>query len=84
MGMVLQSYGLFPNMTAADNVGFGLRLRKRAAAKRRRRAAELLDMVPAGGHRADPASPGVRGAPLRRRRDPGAAVGRAGQGSRRQ
>jgi putative spermidine/putrescine transport system ATP-binding protein len=45
MGMVFQSYSLFPNMNAADNVGFGLRLRKMAAAKRRERAAELLDMV---------------------------------------
>ena len=28
MGMVFQSYSLFPNMTALDNVAFGLRLRK--------------------------------------------------------
>jgi putative spermidine/putrescine transport system ATP-binding protein len=45
MGMVFQSYSLFPNMSAIDNVGFGLRMRKFAAADRRRRAAELLDMV---------------------------------------
>ncbi len=45
MGMVFQSYSLFPNMTALDNVGFGLRMRGRAAADRSRRAAELLDMV---------------------------------------
>jgi putative spermidine/putrescine transport system ATP-binding protein len=45
MGMVFQSYSLFPNMNALDNVGFGLRMRKAAAAKRRHRAAELLEMV---------------------------------------
>jgi len=45
MGMVFQSYSLFPNMSALDNVGFGLRMRKTAAAQRRGKAAELLDMV---------------------------------------
>ena len=45
MGMVFQSYSLFPNMNALDNVGFGLRMRKTAAAQRRSKAAELLDMV---------------------------------------
>jgi len=45
MGMVFQSYSLFPNMTAQDNVGFGLRMRKQSGASRNKRAAELLDMV---------------------------------------
>jgi putative spermidine/putrescine transport system ATP-binding protein len=45
MGMVFQSYSLFPNMSAQDNVGFGLRMRKLGGAARQRRAAELLDMV---------------------------------------
>jgi putative spermidine/putrescine transport system ATP-binding protein len=45
MGMVFQSYSLFPNMNALDNVGFGLRMRKVGGAARRKRAAELLDMV---------------------------------------
>ena len=45
MGMVFQSYSLFPNMTALDNVGFGLRMRKLRAAVRDRKAGELLDMV---------------------------------------
>jgi putative spermidine/putrescine transport system ATP-binding protein len=45
MGMVFQSYSLFPNMNALDNVAFGLRMRKVATAGRRKRAAELLDMV---------------------------------------
>ncbi len=45
MGMVFQSYSLFPNMNAVDNVGFGLRMRKMGTAQRRQRAAELLEMV---------------------------------------
>jgi putative spermidine/putrescine transport system ATP-binding protein len=45
MGMVFQSYSLFPNMSALDNVAFGLRMRKMGAGERRKRAASLLDMV---------------------------------------
>ena len=45
MGMVFQSYSLFPNMSALDNVGFGLRMRKIGSAERRKRAGQLLDMV---------------------------------------
>jgi putative spermidine/putrescine transport system ATP-binding protein len=45
MGMVFQSYSLFPNMNALDNVAFGLRMRRIGGSDRRRRAAELLDMV---------------------------------------
>ena len=29
VGMVFQSYALFPNMSVADNIGFGLKVRKR-------------------------------------------------------
>ena len=45
MGMVFQSYSLFPNMSALDNVAFGLRMRKVSGTVRSKRAAELLDMV---------------------------------------
>jgi putative spermidine/putrescine transport system ATP-binding protein len=45
MGMVFQSYSLFPNMSALDNVAFGLRMRKMGTGERRKRAASLLDMV---------------------------------------
>lgn len=45
LGMVFQAYSLFPNMTALDNVGFGLRLRKADARTRRARAGDLLDLV---------------------------------------
>ncbi|ROQ26657.1 putative spermidine/putrescine transport system ATP-binding protein [Streptomyces sp. PanSC19] len=44
-GMVFQSYSLFPNLTARDNVAFGLRVRKARTAERHARAAELLDLV---------------------------------------
>ncbi len=45
MGMVFQSYSLFPNMNAMDNVAFGLRMRRMGASARRRRAGELLELV---------------------------------------
>ncbi|RTL68103.1 MAG: ABC transporter ATP-binding protein [Pseudonocardiaceae bacterium] len=47
-GMVFQAYSLFPTMTAADNVAFGLRMRRVAAPARRKRAAELLELVGLG------------------------------------
>ena len=34
VGMVFQSYALFPNMTVADNIGFGLKVRQASAATR--------------------------------------------------
>jgi putative spermidine/putrescine transport system ATP-binding protein len=45
IGMVFQSYALFPNMTVADNVGFGLRVRKRPKDQIRKRVTELLEMI---------------------------------------
>jgi len=45
MGMVFQSYSLFPNMTAQDNVAFGLRLRRVSKPERLKRSGDLLDMV---------------------------------------
>src|SRR5947208_15099807 len=45
MGMVFQAYSLFPNMTAAQNVEFGLRIRKNKGAERRKRVGELLELV---------------------------------------
>lgn len=40
-----QSYALFPHMSVADNVGFGLRRQGMARAEIARRVAELLDLV---------------------------------------
>ncbi|MFI5253995.1 MAG: ABC transporter ATP-binding protein [Candidatus Limnocylindrales bacterium] len=45
VGMVFQSYALFPNMSVADNVGFGLKVRKRPRAEIRKRVGELLDLI---------------------------------------
>ncbi|MGY2052186.1 ABC transporter ATP-binding protein [Methylobacterium sp. JK268] len=44
-GMVFQSYALFPHMSVADNVGFGLEMRKVGRAERDRRIAEALRLV---------------------------------------
>ncbi len=52
LGMVFQSYALFPHMTVEENVGYGLRLRKVGRAERRQRVAESLEMVGLG-HLAD-------------------------------
>jgi ABC-type Fe3+/spermidine/putrescine transport system ATPase subunit len=49
--MVFQDYALFPHMSAADNVAFGLELRRAPRERVRRRVAELLDLVGLG-HRA--------------------------------
>jgi putative spermidine/putrescine transport system ATP-binding protein len=48
VGMVFQSYALFPNMTVGDNVGFGLKVRKRPKDQIRKRVGELLDLVNLG------------------------------------
>lgn len=51
--MVFQNHLLFPYMNVADNVGFGLRMRKVAAPEIRKRVAETLEMVklPGAGSR---------------------------------
>jgi len=48
VGMVFQSYALFPNMTVGDNVGFGLKVRKRPGDQIRKRVGELLELVHLG------------------------------------
>jgi putative spermidine/putrescine transport system ATP-binding protein len=44
-GMVFQSYALFPHMTAAENVAFGLEMRKLAKTEIAARAREALRLV---------------------------------------
>jgi putative spermidine/putrescine transport system ATP-binding protein len=50
MGMVFQSYSLFPTMSARDNVAFGLRMRGQSGSQRRGRAVELLELVGLAEH----------------------------------
>jgi len=48
MGMVFQSYALFPHMNVAQNVGFGLEMRKVAKPEQKARVAAALEMVQLG------------------------------------
>jgi len=45
IGMVFQSYALFPNMSVAENIGYGLKIRKLPAAQRDERIGEMLAMM---------------------------------------
>jgi putative spermidine/putrescine transport system ATP-binding protein len=63
VGMVFQSYALFPNMTVAENIGYGLKLRKVAAAEKARRVGEMLALtgiVDLAARRVDQLSGGQR------------------------
>ncbi len=46
---VFQDYALFPHMTVAENVAYGLMIKKVPAAERAKRAEEMLAMVKLGG-----------------------------------
>jgi multiple sugar transport system ATP-binding protein len=49
IAMVFQNYALYPHLSVADNIGFGLRLRKMPSAEITRRvawAAKMLDLAP--------------------------------------
>jgi putative spermidine/putrescine transport system ATP-binding protein len=50
LGIVFQSYALFPHMTVGDNVGFPLRARKVPRAERRRRVGRALELVQLEGY----------------------------------
>jgi putative spermidine/putrescine transport system ATP-binding protein len=45
VGMVFQSYALFPNMTVADNIGYGLKIRGVGKQERASRVAELVALT---------------------------------------
>jgi putative spermidine/putrescine transport system ATP-binding protein len=45
VGMVFQSYALFPNMSVADNIGYGLKIRGVAKAARDQRIAEMVALT---------------------------------------
>jgi putative spermidine/putrescine transport system ATP-binding protein len=61
--MVFQSYALFPNMTVAQNVGYGLRVRKASRDDHDKRVAEMLalvDLAAFGARRVDQLSGGQK------------------------
>lgn len=63
IGMVFQSYALFPNMTVAENIGYGLKIRKVPPAERAKRVAEMLALTgiePLRDRRIDQLSGGQR------------------------
>ncbi|HUX24561.1 MAG TPA: ABC transporter ATP-binding protein [Burkholderiales bacterium] len=45
VGMVFQSYALFPNMDVEDNIAYGLKIRKVPAEQRARRVNEMLELT---------------------------------------
>ncbi len=45
IGMVFQSYALFPNMNVADNIGFGLKVGGKPAATIKQRVKEMLELI---------------------------------------
>ena len=49
LGMVFQTYAVWPHKTVAENVAYGLQLRRVAGEQMKRRVADVLDMVKLGG-----------------------------------
>lgn len=45
VGMVFQSYALFPNMTVAGNIGFGLKVMKKSQHEIEERVKEMLELI---------------------------------------
>ena len=45
VGMVFQAYALFPNMTVAGNIGFGLKIAKKPSEEIQQRVDEMLDII---------------------------------------
>jgi putative spermidine/putrescine transport system ATP-binding protein len=45
VGMVFQSYALFPNMTIGQNIGFGLQVRKTPEVEIKQRVDEMLSLI---------------------------------------
>lgn len=45
VGMIFQSYALFPNMTVAQNIGFGLSVRKESSETIKQRVDEMITLI---------------------------------------
>src|SRR4051812_28579903 len=71
IGMVFQNYAVFPNLTVAGNVAYGLKARKVAASEMARRVDEALALVQLTGYGGRRPHPLFRGPPQR------AAIARA-------
>jgi iron(III) transport system ATP-binding protein len=56
LGMVFQSYAIWPHMSVAQNVGYPLSVRRRPAAEIRARVGEALELVGLGGLEERPAT----------------------------
>jgi ABC-type Fe3+/spermidine/putrescine transport system ATPase subunit len=54
IGMVFQNYALFPHMTVAENVGYGLSVRRRPAREINQRVEAALQLVELAGYGARP------------------------------
>ncbi len=50
VGMVFQAYALFPNMTVADNIGFGLKIAKKSPQEIKQRVEEMLALIHMQGY----------------------------------
>src|SRR5574341_550699 len=50
VGMVFQAYALFPNMTVAANIGFGLKIAKKTADEIQKRVDEMLTLIHMPGY----------------------------------
>jgi len=49
IGMVFQSYALFPNMTAFENIAFGLKIKKVPSLEIRKQVEEIMDILSIAG-----------------------------------
>ena len=47
---VFQNYALFPHMNVADNIGYGLKLKKTPKAEIRKKVKEMLELVQLSGY----------------------------------
>ncbi|MFI5610086.1 ABC transporter ATP-binding protein [Amycolatopsis sp. NPDC051903] len=50
IGLVFQSYALFPHLSVADNIAYPLKVQKKGRAAIKARVAELVELVQLGGH----------------------------------
>src|SRR5258708_38474084 len=63
IGMVFQNYAVFPNLTVAGNVAYGLKARKGAAPEAERRVEQALALVQLSRYGAGSPPPHARGHP---------------------